>query len=163
MSKTSGSSHFWPAYVDLMTVLLMVFMLLTLLFQMVASVARMNEGMQLNAAGVMDVAMPVDSGGLRLTFGNTDSPLLDAQKDEVRAWLENNLARITASGLSISARIPQAGDDVGRRLSSQFARILELKQLAVELNIDAASLRIFNQISGDISTAGEIQLSVVSE
>ena len=40
-SKSSG--HFWPAYVDLMTVLLMVFMLLTLLFQMVASIARMQE------------------------------------------------------------------------------------------------------------------------
>lgn len=160
MSASKSSGHFWPAYVDLMTVLLMVFLLLTLLFQMVASIARMQEGQQLKMAATLDAAATTHSGGLLLTFANTDSPLLESQKKEVHNWILSHLDTVTTLGLSISARIPQSDDDVGRRLSSQFARVLEIKKLAAELEIDEPKLYIVNQIAAGMTAAGEIQLFV---
>ena len=157
-SKASG--HFWPAYVDMMTVLLMVFMLLALLFQMVASIARMQEGLQVKTATSMDNAAPQGQGGLTLTFANAEAPLQDSQKKDIQAWLRANLDGIAASGLTVSARIPAADGDVGRRLSSQFARTLEIKQITTALQIDEHKLYIVNQLDGSLDIPGQIQLYV---
>lgn len=157
-SKSSG--HFWPAYVDLMTVLLMVFMLLTLLFQMVASIARMQEGLKVTTAASMDNAAAQRQDALMLVFANAEAPLQASQKKDVQAWLRANLDGIAASGLTISAHIPADGGEVGRRLSSQFSRALEIKQLASELQIDEHSLSIVNQLDGALESAGQIQLYV---
>ncbi|RBL85139.1 hypothetical protein DDE05_19145 [Streptomyces cavourensis] len=155
-SKSSG--HFWPAYVDLMTVLLMVFMLLTLLFQMVASIARMQEGLKVTTAASMDKAADAHQGALTLTFANPEAPLQDGQKKEVQAWLHANLEGIATSGLTISAHIPAEGGEVGRRLSSQFSRTLEIKRIAAELQVDEHKLFIVNQLDGALEVAGRIQL-----
>lgn len=157
-SKSSG--HFWPAYVDLMTVLLMVFMLLTLLFQMVASIARMQEGLKVTTAGSMDATETPRQDALTLAFADAEAPLQAVQKKDIQAWLRANLAGISASGLTISARIPADGGEVGRRLSSQFSRTLEIKQLAAELQVDEHKLFIVNQLDGALSVAGQIQLYV---
>ncbi|WP_025140717.1 hypothetical protein [Achromobacter sp. DH1f] len=160
MSSSKSSGHFWPAYVDLMTVLLMVFLLLTLLFQMVASIARMQEGLKVSVAASMASKTAVRPGGLTLTFATADAPLQAGQTNEARAWLQANLAGIAESGLSISARIPAAEGDVSRRLSTQFARVLQIKQVATELQVDEHKLFIANQLDAGLQTAGEIQLSV---
>lgn len=157
-SKSSG--HFWPAYVDLMTVLLMVFMLLTLLFQMVASIARMQEGVKVTTAAPMASLVVARPGSLTLTFVTADEPLQTSQRNEIRAWLQTNLTGITTSGLTISARIPVAEGEISRRLSTQFARVLQIKQLAADLQVDEHKLFITNQIDDSLQSVGEIQLSL---
>lgn len=160
MSSSKSSGHFWPAYVDLMTVLLMVFLLLTLLFQMVASIARMQEGLKVKTAAPMASEATARPGSLMLTFASADAALQAGQRDEARAWLLANLAGIAEHGLSISARIPANEGEVSRRLSAQFSRVLQIKQLATEMQVDERKLYIVNQLDVGLQTAGQIQLAV---
>ena len=43
-----GNGHFWPAYVDMMTVLLLVYLLISMIFQVLLIVAQQNVGIKLS-------------------------------------------------------------------------------------------------------------------
>lgn len=159
-SKTSG--HFWPAYVDLMTVLLMVFLLLTMLFQVVAGAARMQEGLKVSQAASIQAAKATEQKNtLQLSFASIEAPLSASDIAKVNAWFRENADDIKVHGCTLRAVVTAEQSEVGRRLSSQFGRLLEIKKLATELGIDQQKFQIVNRLDNATEAMhGAIRLSV---
>jgi len=145
-----------------MTVLLMVFILLTLLFQMVAAIARMEEGLKVNeAASIQAGNIGNRPGGIFLRFKNTEVVAAANELAEVKSWLTGNKETIKQQGYTLSAIISADQSDTGKKLSLQFSRLLELKKLADELGVDQEQLQIVNRIDAvNTANSGQIQLFV---
>lgn len=161
-SKSSG--HFWPAYVDMMTVLLMVFLLLTLLFQVVAGIARMQEGLKLKVAATLSNPVAASSSDdLVLRFTTPGDAMTTDDEAKVLAWLGHHAEACAKNGCAVWA-ISGSGDaDVGKKLSVQYSRLLRIRQMAADAKYGVDNLEVINRI--DEAKQGEdgtIRLSVKS-
>jgi|GEM_PF-1981693 len=149
MAGGKGGGSFWPAYVDLMTVLLMVFVLLTLLFQTLAALARMKQGVMLNQSTSMASAhVAADSAALELRF-ERGVPLDAAQMAKVSTWLGLHRKAIAEQGYTLLALSPTEEQGTGGRLMGQFERVLEIKRIAAGLDLDDR-LTIVNRVQSDV-------------
>lgn len=149
MAGGKGGGSFWPAYVDLMTVLLMVFVLLTLLFQTLAALARMKQGVMLNQSTSMaSEALAADAGALKLTF-DRGTPFTAAQLGQVSAWLGLNRKAIEQQGYTLLALSPTEEQGAGGRMMGQFERVLEVKRIAADRDLDD-KLTIVNRVQPDV-------------
>lgn len=162
MSRSKSSGHFWPAYVDLMTVLLMVFILLTLLFQLVAAIARMEEGLKVTEASSLQAQSPEDKpGALVLNFAADEVRADPAQVGKIHSWFRANAQTIKQQGYTLSAVISAKEADTGKKLSLQFSRLLEIKKQADEMEIDQSQLQVVNRVDAESDAySGQIQLFV---
>lgn len=162
MSRSKSSGHFWPAYVDLMTVLLMVFILLTLLFQMVAAIARMEEGLKVTQASSLQAQLLTEKPGALLLKFTADEIRADtADVGKVQSWFRANTEAIKQQGYTLSAVVSADQADTGKKLSLQFSRLLEIKKQADELGIDQSQLQVVNRVdAASDAYSGQIQLFV---
>lgn len=149
MAGGKGGGSFWPAYVDLMTVLLMVFVLLTLLFQTLAALARMKQGVMLNqSTSMVSEAVAPESGALELRF-ERGVPLDATQVAKVSTWLGLNRKAVEQQGYTLLALSPIEEQGTGGRMMGQFERVLEVKRIAAGLGLDDR-LTIVNRVQSDV-------------
>jgi hypothetical protein len=140
----------------------MVFILLTLLFQMVAAIARMEEGLKVNEAASIQAALYQDKpGALLLTFKANEVVADASESGKIKAWFAANAASIKEQGYTLSAVISADQADTGKKLSLQFSRLLEIKKQADELGVDQAQLQVVNRIDSATDTnTGQVQMFV---
>lgn len=149
MAGGKGGGSFWPAYVDLMTVLLMVFVLLTLLFQTLAALARMKQGVMLNqSTSMVTDVVAKDHGALTLTFDRGATLSLN-QTLEASAWFGLKRGAIQKEGATLIALSPTEEQGAGGRMTGQFERVMDIKRIAQGIEL-GDKLTIVNRVQGDI-------------
>ena len=87
--KSNG--HFWPAYVDMMTVLLLVYLLISMIFQVLLIVAQQNVGVKLSQQRQVEIrAVGQNSLGseLRLALDINQNYLGAKNQQALVKWLD---------------------------------------------------------------------------
>lgn len=145
-----SNSHFWPAYVDMMTVLLLVYLLITLLFQILMIIAQQNVGIKLRernqlVTNVYKYDQGVNPNELRLDFQGPKNRnfLTEANKEKLIQWIDANKDQIEEKGAVIFAT---SSDDaqVGFSLSLQYQRSLEVFSILQSRKVSVQKVKIEN-------------------
>ena len=168
-----SNSHFWPAYVDMMTVLLLVYLLVTLIFQILLIIAQQNAGVKLRERNQVvtvhyKINENVDPNELRLAFDNNKNPnYLDSKNQEkLLEWFEIHKDEIEQKGAVVfSTTISSKDEQTGNDLKLQFERNMHLLGL-IQDKVSLGKIKIENAsvnksdvafVSIRILKAGELQ------
>jgi len=160
MAASSKSNHIWPAYVDMMTVLLMVYMLLSMIFQVLAAMATPSSGTpdappvsNATSAEVVSVhGATMDDSLTQLPtdfvarVGQEENFLQPAERAATRAWLSRNEQAIRERGVLVFSLTGTAGAPLGVRLRMQFERSLMVVSIADELKIPRDKIELRNPV-----------------
>lgn len=168
-----SNSHFWPAYVDMMTVLLLVYLLVTLIFQILLIIAQQNAGVKLRDRNQVvtvhyKIDENVDPNELRLAFDNNkNANYLDSKNEEkLSEWMEIHKDEIEQKGAVVfSTTISSKDEQTGNDLKLQFERNMHLLGL-IQDKVSLGKIKIENAsvnksdvafVSIRILKAGELQ------
>lgn len=106
MSKKND--HFWPAYVDMMTVLLLVYILISMVFQVLLVLAKQNEGVKINEQQtylqihhISSVSQYPESKELRLPLKANQNHLGAENETKLINWINLHRERIKTDGVTI--------------------------------------------------------------
>ncbi|MGA7817715.1 hypothetical protein [Caballeronia sp.] len=161
MAASSKSNHIWPAYVDMMTVLLMVYMLLSMIFQVLAALATPSSGTpdappvsnatsaeptSVSHAAVMDDSLTQLPTDFVASVGRDENFLQPAQRAATRAWMSRNEQAIRARGFLVFSLTGTAEAPLGVRLRMQFERSLMVVSIADELKIPRDRIELRNPV-----------------
>lgn len=146
-----SNSHFWPAYVDMMTVLLLVYLLVTLIFQILLIIAQQNAGVKLRERNQVvtvhyKINENVDPNELRLAFDNNKNPnYLDSKNQEkLLEWFEIHKDEIEQKGAVVfSTTISSKDEQTGNDLKLQFERNMHLLGL-IQNKVSLGKIKIEN-------------------
>lgn len=134
-----SNSHFWPAYVDMMTVLLLVYLLVTLIFQILLIIAQQNAGVKLRdrnqvATVHYKIDENVEPNELRLAFDINKNPnYLDSKnREKLFEWMEIHKDEIEQKGAVVFSTTSSKDEQTGNDIDLQFKRILGLLGLVQE-------------------------------
>lgn len=134
-----SNSHFWPAYVDMMTVLLLVYLLVTLIFQILLIIAQQNAGVKLRdrnqvATVHYKIDENVEPNELRLAFDINKNPnYLDSKnREKLFEWIEIHKDEIEQKGAVVFSTTSSKDEQTGNDIELQFERILGLWKLVQE-------------------------------
>lgn len=143
-----SNSHFWPAYVDMMTVLLLVYLLITLLFQILMIIAQQNVGIKLRERNQVATQFfvynePFYRDELRLEFLRNQNYLTAKNKEELVNWIKLHKDQIEDKGAVIFAT---SSDDaqMGVSLSLQYDRSLSVFSILQIEGISIQKVKIEN-------------------
>ncbi|GKX57496.1 hypothetical protein SOASR030_36080 [Leminorella grimontii] len=142
--KSNG--HFWPAYVDMMTVLLLVYLLISMIFQVLLIVAQQNVGVKLSQQRQVEIrAVGQDplANELRLALDTNQNYLGTKNQQELVKWLEAHRDGISKNGAVIYAAV-QNDTQVGVNLTVQYDRSLEVLRIMQQHDIPTARVTINN-------------------
>lgn len=143
----SGSkNHIWPAYVDMMTVLLMVYLLLSMIFQMLAALAgppTTNE--TTNTVALVDRLTP-QRGDFVTSVGRDENFLQPAARASVRDWLSLHAQEIRQHGLQVYSLTVATDAPLGVQLRLQYERSLRVVAIADELAIPRDTIELRNPV-----------------
>lgn len=145
-----SNAHFWPAYVDMMTVLLLVYLLITLLFQILMVIAQQNVGIKLRERNQVTTqyfkyAEPVYDEELRLSFQRNQNYLTTKNKDDLIQWAKTHKDAIESQGAEIYATASGEGEtQVGTALSLQYDRSLALFSILQSEGISVQKVKVNN-------------------
>lgn len=146
-----SNSHFWPAYVDMMTVLLLVYLLVTLIFQILLIIAQQNAGVKLRDRNQVvtvhyKIDENVDPNELRLAFDNNkNANYLDSKNEEkLSEWMEIHKNEIEQNGAVVfSTTISSKDEQTGNDLKLQFERNMHLLGL-IQDKVSLGKIKIEN-------------------
>ncbi|VEJ54442.1 hypothetical protein [Pragia fontium] len=141
-----GNGHFWPAYVDMMTVLLLVYLLISMIFQVLLIVAQQNVGVKLSAQQQVEIhAVPQGSklNELRMMLDVNQNYLGSKNKKELISWLEKYKDDIEKNGVVIYAASKE-GKQIGVNLTLQYDRCLEVLRTMQQYEISTQKVTINN-------------------
>lgn len=142
--KSNG--HFWPAYVDMMTVLLLVYLLISMIFQVLLIVAQQNVGVKLSQqrqVEIRSVGLDPQANELRLALDTNQNYLGVKNQQELVKWLEAHRDGISKNGAVIYAAV-QNDTQVGVNLTVQYDRCLEVLRLMQQHDVSTAKVTINN-------------------
>jgi hypothetical protein len=161
MAASSKSNHIWPAYVDMMTVLLMVYMLLSMIFQVLAAMSTESSGTP-NAPAVsnatsgeavasahrttMDDSLTQRPTDFVASVGQDENFLQPAERAATRAWISRNAQAIRERGVLVFSLTGTADAPLGVRLRMQFERSLMVVSIADELKIPRDKIELRNPV-----------------
>ncbi|MGX7004769.1 hypothetical protein [Caballeronia sp. KNU42] len=161
MAASSKSNHIWPAYVDMMTVLLMVYMLLSMIFQVLAAMATPSSGTPdappvSNAtsaeaspvphAASMDESLAQLPTDFAAKVSVEENFLQPAERAATRAWISQNAQAIRERGLLVFSMTGTTDAPLGVRLRMQFERSLVVVSIADELKIPRDKIELRNPV-----------------
>jgi hypothetical protein len=161
MAASSKSNHIWPAYVDMMTVLLMVYMLLSMIFQVLAAMATPSSGtpdappvsnatsaeaMAVTHQATMDDSLTPQATDFVAKVGKDENFLQPAERAATRAWISQNAAAIRARGVLVFSLTGTSDVPLGVRLRMQFERSLMVVSIADELKIPRDKIELRNPV-----------------
>lgn len=140
MSK--GNDHFWPAYVDMMTVLLLVYILISMVFQVLMVLAKQNEGIKLNEQQtylqihhISSESQYPESKELRLPLKTNQNHLGNENESKLVNWIKLHREAIKANGVTIFSA-NELGEDqdiqTGISISLQYDRGLDTLRIFQE-------------------------------
>lgn len=155
----SGSkNHIWPAYVDMMTVLLMVYMLLSMIFQVLAALATPSDGpptptdtsrpqasVATNPADMDDTVMQQPNDFVA-SVSHDENFLQPATRATVRDWMSRNAQAIRERGFLAFSLTGSDDAPLGVRLRMQFERSLAVVAIADELKIPRDKIELRNPV-----------------
>ncbi len=142
--KSNG--HFWPAYVDMMTVLLLVYLLISMIFQVLLIVAQQNVGVKLSQQRQVEIrAVGQDSqvNELRLALDINQNYLGTKNQQALVKWLDAHRDSINKNGVVIYAAV-QNDTQVGVNLTLQYDRCLEVLRIMQQHEVSTAKVTINN-------------------
>lgn len=160
MAASSKSNHIWPAYVDMMTVLLMVYMLLSMIFQVLAALASPTSGAAesklttsateavtaAHPAADMDDSLVQQPNDFVATVKSDENFLQPPERAAVRAWMSRNAQAIGERGFLVFSMTGTADAPLGVRLRMQFERSLMVVSIADELKIPRDKIELRNPV-----------------
>lgn len=141
-----GNGHFWPAYVDMMTVLLLVYLLISMIFQVLLIVAQQNVGIKLSEqrqVEIRSVSQESKQNELRMILDSNQNYLGSKNQQALISWLEKNREEITKNGAIIYAAA-QEGRQMGVSLTLQYDRCLEVLRIIQQHGIANDKVTINN-------------------
>lgn len=141
-----GNGHFWPAYVDMMTVLLLVYLLISMIFQVLLIVAQQNVGIKLSEqrqVEIRSVSQALRPNELRMVLDSNQNYLGSKNQKELINWLENNKEAIEQNGVTIYAAAKE-GKQMGVSLTLQYDRCLEVLRIMQQHGISTKKATINN-------------------
>ncbi|WP_159564429.1 hypothetical protein [Budvicia diplopodorum] len=141
-----GNGHFWPAYVDMMTVLLLVYLLISMIFQVLLIVAQQNVGIKLSEQRQVEIRSISPSprpGELRMALDVNQNYLGDANQKALISWLEKNRQDIELNGAIVYAAATE-GKQMGVSLTLQYDRCLEVLRVMQQNNISTEKVTVNN-------------------
>ena len=119
-----GNGHFWPAYVDMMTVLLLVYLLISMIFQVLLIVAQQNVGIKLSEqrqVEIRSISQELRPNELRMILDSNQNYLGSKNQKELISWLEKNKEVIEQNGVTIYAAAKE-GKQMGVSLTLHYDR-----------------------------------------
>lgn len=156
----SGSkNHIWPAYVNMMTVLLMVYLLLSMIFQVLAALAG-PAGATESAASSSESSAPTTAVELtdKLTqqpddfitrVGSGENFLQPEARAAVRGWMGSHAQTIRQRGVIVFSLTGATDAPLGVRLRMQYERSLAVIGIADEIGIPRDKVELRNAVPDD--------------
>ena len=141
-----GNGHFWPAYVDMMTVLLLVYLLISMIFQVLLIVAQQNVGIKLSEqrqVEIRSISQELRPNELRMILDSNQNYLGSKNQKELISWLEKNKEAIEQNGVTIYAAAKE-GKQMGVSLTLQYDRCLEVLRVMQQHGVSTKKATINN-------------------
>ncbi|GKX51808.1 hypothetical protein [Budvicia aquatica] len=141
-----GNGHFWPAYVDMMTVLLLVYLLISMIFQVLLIVAQQNVGIKLSEqrqVEIRSISQELRPNELRMILDSNQNYLGSKNQKELISWLEKNKEVIEQNGVTIYAAAKE-GKQMGVSLTLQYDRCLEVLRVMQQHGVSTKKATINN-------------------
>lgn len=141
-----GNGHFWPAYVDMMTVLLLVYLLISMIFQVLLIVAQQNVGIKLSEqrqVEIRSISQELRPNELRMILDANQNYLGSKNQKELISWLEKNKEVIEQNGVTIYAAAKE-GKQMGVSLTLQYDRCLEVLRVMQQHGVSTKKAMINN-------------------
>lgn len=161
---SASKNHTWPAYVDMMTVLLMVYILLSMIFQIIAALAPPPDSVPMPAP--VSETSAVEASDVVIDQGlQTYSPqggdfvvhlqpgenfVRGAAAEQVRDWLRKNRVRVKARGMIVFALSSQQNVPLGVRIRLQYDRAIGAVKLAEDEGISSNVVERHSVDSSDV-------------